>query len=104
MRWALGVMCVVGLVGSSGLTAVLADEKPIQQLPRDVGGLAMTWTEPIQSVVERSHQFDPVSGLWFGLLEGSVKSVEQTIKFLFFDTQQPSRLPQEPGKRFRYTF
>lgn len=98
MRRVVGLVVVV-LVGWTG-TATAA-ERPIEELPGDVGRVIFAWTEPIKQVAKRSRELDPVSGLWIGLIDGSVKSVERTAQFLLEDR---SSATQEPGKIFRYSF
>ncbi|MDP3702808.1 MAG: hypothetical protein Q8R78_00245 [Candidatus Omnitrophota bacterium] len=103
MRPRLNVIVIIGVAAWLGVPGAQAVDKPVEELPRDVAHLAFIWTEPIKSVATQVRRFDPVSGLWFGLLEGTVKTVERTAQFLFSD-DTPSRVPREPGKRFRYTF
>lgn len=106
MRRAIGVITVMLVAGWA--VALEARERPIEALPKDVWDLAVAWTEPIQQAARESRRFDPVSGVWFGLLEGSVKAIERTTNFFLPEAdakreQAPSR--QEPGKAiFRYTF
>ena len=97
-------LMVIGMIMSTWSGTLLASDKPIEELPRDVMDLAFVWTKPIQQVAEESRRFDPVSGLWFGLLEGSVKSVERTAQILLFHEGEPSSPAKEPGKIFRYSF
>ena len=104
MRGALRVICIAGLIGGGGHSVVFAEEKALTELPKDVTDLAFVWTEPIKSVAEQSRRFDPVSGLWFGLLAGTVKSVERTVKILIPEETHPSRTPRAPDVRLRYTF
>ena len=85
-----------------GVQAAEARERPIQQLPRDVQELASAWAEPVKQVAHETRRFDPVSGLWFGLLEGSVRSVERTADFLFSALSKDSQR-DKPGL-LRYTF
>lgn len=59
-----------------------AKQKELKDLPKDALNLAFVWTEPLKQIAEQSKRFDPVSGLWFGLLRGSVKSVERTAAVL----------------------
>lgn len=81
-----------------------ADEKTIDQLPGDVADIATVWTEPIKQVHKRSKQFDPISSLWLGLIEGSVKSIERVISMVLSQKDQPHAPPRKPGETFRYTF
>jgi hypothetical protein len=81
-------------------------EKSIEQLPKDVWNLAFVWTEPLKQAAERSRQLDPVSGLWFGLLDGSVKSVERVAGMLWDrETEEPAAKQSPPGSPLiRYSF
>ena len=69
-----------------------AAEKSINELPGDLARLSFVWTEPITGAIDGARQFDPVSGLWFGMLEGSVKSVERAANFFMREhASEPSR-------------
>jgi len=83
-----------------------ARDRPLEELPRDVWELAFVWTEPIKSMAKEVRRFDPVSGLWFGLLEGSVKSVERTAEFFIpRHAQEPPTSPDETDNPLlRYSF
>ena len=85
-RITMGVL-VLCLLGGMGIAD--AKEKSIQELPRDVWDLAFVWTEPIKSIAQESRRFDPVSGLWFGMLEGSIKSVERTTRLFVQEDRTP---------------
>ena len=92
----VAVLCV-GLVE--------AKDKPIEELPKDVLGLAFCWTEPVKQVARETRRFDPVSGLWFGLLEGSIKSVERTAELFLLKHNEPSdRAPASDKALLRYAF
>ena len=105
MRHAVMAGIVLGVVCTAGI--VEAKDRPIERLPGDVWSLAMVWTEPIKEVAKQTRQFDPISGLWFGLVAGSVKSVERTAKF-FLPQNQDNDTPgptYKGGKAIlRYTF
>jgi hypothetical protein len=94
----IGLAVLAGWVGMSSVAAV---EKSIDELPKDVRDAAFVWTEPLKSVAEHTRQFDPVSGLWFGLLDGTVKSVERTVRI--FVPREGGETP-EPSKQFKYNF
>ena len=98
-----GSVVMIGLVlMAAGAGIVDAREQPIEQLPKDVVDLAFVWTEPLKEVAKQTRQLDPVRGLWFGLLEGSVKSVQRTARFFLSpDKERPS---PEPGKLLKYSF
>jgi hypothetical protein len=80
-----------------------ARERPLEELPKDVLSLAFVWTEPLKQVARHSRRHDPVSGLWMGLVDGSVKSVERTAR-LFLPEGTATPPEPEPGKILRYTF
>lgn len=96
----LGIILLLSWAGS-----VQSTEKPIDELPKDAWDLAFVWIEPIRSAARESRRFDPVSGLWFGLLEGSVKSVERMATFLWPAEETDSDAPARPDKALlRYSF
>ena len=96
----IAVMVIAGHVGFAE-----ARERGIEELPKDVWNLAFVWTEPVKEVARESRRFDPVSGLWFGLLEGSIKSVERTTDFFFpADEQQPGTELKSGKPLLRYSF
>jgi hypothetical protein len=99
MSRAIGWVLSIVLIGGAG--AVEARERNLEELPGDVLSLATVWTEPLKSVARETRHFDPVSGLWFGLVEGSVKSLERTANFFLPRNDEP---PAEPGKLLRYSF
>lgn len=101
-RGAVIMMIVVMAVGMGRLEA---KERPIEQLPKDVWDLAFVWTEPLKHVAKESRRFDPVSGLWFGMLEGSIKSVERTTK-LFMQEDVTPRGSAQPAEQplLKYSF
>lgn len=92
------------VLGWSGPAA--AGDRPLEELPRDAVRLAFVWTEPLKSAANEIRRFDPVSGLWFGLLEGSVKSVERTANYFLPSEQDESGgATFKPGKALlRYSF
>ncbi len=94
MRQAVIALC--GLL-SLGASAALAEERSITELPKDVWDLAFSWTEPIKQAAKQSKRSDPVSGLWFGVLDGSVKSMERTAGFLFTGVQTAASQPSQPS-------
>ena len=102
--WRMLVMVML-LVGGA-MAAEAARERPLEQLPKDAWDLAFVWTEPVKQVAHESRRFDPISGLWFGLLEGSIKSVERTAEFFFPpETPAPAGRPEPHNKPLlRYTF
>ena len=105
MRWAVAVVVAIGVGNWAGM--VEAKDRPIEQLPQDVWNLALVWTEPIKAVVKQTRQFDPISGLWFGLVDGSVKSVERTAQFILPSDRDDNALhPTYKGEKaiLRYSF
>ena len=99
------IVCLLALVMGAGRAEAKVKEKSIQQLPRDAWELAFVWTEPIKCVLKESRRFDPVSGLWFGIVEGSVKSVERTAGFFLPGDKDREGSEVDSGKvLIRYTF
>ena len=103
MRLAVAVVIAMGV--GSWAEVVEAKDKPIEQLPKDVWDLAFAWTEPIKAVAKETQAFDPISGLWIGLVDGSVKSFERTAQF-FLPRDKALHGPHfEEGKALiRYSF
>ncbi len=100
LAWVMAITIVAAWVPCAG-----AREKSIEELPQDVWTLAFMWTEPIKGVVRESRRFDPVSGLWFGLLEGSITSVERTANFFLPSEETQQGTNQKSGKPLlRYSF
>lgn len=77
MRWRLGAVIACVLIAGPGLAG--ANARPLEQLPQDVWNIA---TEPFTSVARETRRFDPISSLWFGLLESSIKSVQRTAALI----------------------
>lgn len=100
-----GSMMIVMLAISSAVGATAA-EKPLEELPQDVLALADAATQPVQQVHRDTRRFDPISGVWFGLVEGSVKSVEHTAKFFFDVTKEDDAQHTRTGKNplVKYSF
>ena len=99
------VVALVVMMGGWARVAEAAD-KSIEDLPRDAWNLALVWTEPIKQVARETRRFDPISGVWFGLLEGSVKSVERTASLLIppSDKREPGSSIDSGKLQFRYAF
>ena len=96
---------LIVLVMAVGTGKADAKEKSITELPKDIWNLVFVWTEPIKEAARESRRFDPVSGVWFGLLEGSVKSVERTAElFLSGDKDHPGAEYKSGKALLRYTF
>jgi len=84
-----------------------AKEQPLQRLPSDAWDLATVWTEPIKEVAKQTRAFDPISGLWFGILNGSVKSLERVTRLLLVrQHERPDANAPSPSDKalLRYTF
>ncbi|MBI2094125.1 MAG: hypothetical protein HYT88_05310 [Candidatus Omnitrophica bacterium] len=80
-------------------------ERSIEELPKDVFAISMAWTQPIKQVVTESRRFDPISGVWFGLLRGSLASIERTATmFLPADKEHPGTELKGGKALLRYTF
>ena len=102
MRTAAGLIAIlVGMVGVVGVAE--ARERSLRDLPGDVWGLAFAWTEPLKQAARESKRFDPVSGVWFGMLEGSATSMEHTVG-LFLPEGKPAEVENGKVKLLRYTF
>ncbi len=109
-RWLSGVVAVAW-IGANLVAAPIpaeATERSLADLPHDAFNVLFLWTEPLKAVVEQSRQYDPVSGLWIGLVDGSVKSFERSARFLIFDDlntpSTPGRVKRSPGKYINYNF
>lgn len=96
--------CIAMILSGWLPTASQAVERPLSDLPKDVVNLATVWTEPLKSVVEESRRFDPISGLWFGLLKGTIKSVERTVEFFIPRESESSAQRPGSGKILEYQF
>ena len=101
MAWIV-LMLAAGWAGEAD-----AREKPLEELTQDVWTLAFAWTEPIKQAAKEARRFDPVSGVWFGLLEGSIKSFERAAAVFFPPPQEaPKERRGQPLEEplLRYTF
>ncbi len=88
----------------SGAPRAVAEERVIKDLPKDVARLAFAWTEPIKQIARNVRRFDPVSGLWFGLVEGSAKSIERTAEVLLPEDKEQSPKVKSGKLLYRYSF
>lgn len=104
MKRIVALLSVVLLLGAA--TRAAAEEKAIADLPKDLWVLATVWTEPIKGVAREVRRLDPVSGFWFGLLEGSVKSVEHATHVLLGSPREANKQPQTSSDKplVRYSF
>jgi hypothetical protein len=103
MRCVAVILRAVLMAGWAG--GVEARDTSITEFPKDAWDLAFMWTEPMKHVAKETRRFDPLSGLWFGLLEGSIKSVERTAEFLLQEGEERSGQPVKSGKPIlRYSF
>ena len=99
------VAVIAGMLIVVAAAVAEARERALTELPGDVWNLAFVWTEPIKQAVKYSRTFDPVSGVWFGLLDGSVKSVERAAAFIRPDDKERAGPETKSGKALlRYTF
>ena len=99
------IAVIVGLLIVAGTGAAQARERTLTELPGDVWNLAFAWTEPIKQAAKYSRQFDPVSGTWFGLLDGAVKSVERATQFIRPEDKERAGPEMKSGKAvLRYWF
>lgn len=104
--WRVGIIVAGCLLALGWAEALWAEERSLKDLPNDAWDLAFVWTEPIKGVARETRRFDLISGVWFGLLEGAVKSIERTAD-MFFPHQKassPSPTQQENPALLRYTF
>ena len=99
------IVVMTGMLIITGAGVAEARERTLTELPGDVWNLAFVWTEPIKQAAKYSRTFDPVSGVWFGLLDGSVKSVERAAAFICPDGKERAGPEMKSGKALlRYTF
>ena len=100
MQHVIAVLMIILMGGWPGVSA--ASEKGIEELPKDVWDIA---AEPARAVTRQVRRFDPISGLWFGLLEGSIKSVERTVDLVVEPEENTSGSSRQSGKPIlRYSF
>ncbi len=93
---------IVG-VSLAGLPRAEGADPELNTLPDDLVNAATVWTEPLESVASGIRRFDPIRGVWFGLLEGSVNSLNRAATLLL--RREPSDEPyRDAGKVFRYRF
>lgn len=104
MRSRIAAVMMMGIVCAAA--AAEAKDRPIEQLPADVWMVATLWTEPLKEVAKQTRQFDPISGLWFGLVDGSVKSVQRIARFFIpqEDKAAPGPTYREGKAILRYSF
>ena len=98
------LMMMAGMVLVASTTAQASINKPLKDLPKDAWTIATFWTEPIRQVAAQARRFDPLSGLWFGLLEGSVKSVERTAGLFWSQDDDSSQGSSSRKALLRYSF
>jgi len=98
------LMVFIGGVLLVGTAPAWAVERRLEQLPGDVFDILFLWTEPLKEVAKQSRRFDPVSGLWLGLVEGTRKSLERSARFFLFQDRGTAPSPREPGEILRYSF
>ena len=99
MRWSVGGCLAVVMLAAPVVAE--ANERSLKQLPGDVWSLA---TEPIKSVARETRRVDPITGLWYGLMEGSMKSIQRTAN-LFLHNDAAVSSPHDPARpQARYSF
>ena len=107
MRMTVRIGSVMALSAGIGWialpTAGDAAERRLEQLPGDLATVLLLWTEPLKQIAIHSRQMDPVTGLWLGLIDGSVQSLSRSAK-LFLSDGARSPTSNEPGKMLQYTF
>ncbi len=79
MRRFILLCAAVALIGGAGL--VRAEDRGIEQLPQDVGNLALVWAEPLKEVPTQTRRSNPINGLWLGLVSGSIETVGNVAGF-----------------------
>ena len=99
------IFVLAGWMIVAGSYVVRAEDRPIEELPRDIWNLATVWTEPIRQAAKRSRDFDPVSGVCFGIVDGSVKAIGRTA-VLFFPHEKNFPGTERKGAKpiLRYSF
>ena len=77
-------------------------QKSLEELPQDLWSIVGA---PVASIARETRRFDPISGLWFGLVKGSVTSLERTADLLLQRDTPPSDHPG-PSEQplIRYAF
>ena len=85
MRWM--VMGVIAALIAGQAAMAEARERSIEALPKDVWDAATVWSGPMKQVNQQTRRFDLVSGVWLGLLEGSIKSAERTASLVLPDKE-----------------
>jgi len=101
-----GVVLVMQSFATASEAMARADDRSAAYLFAKEGAqvaIAGRRAEPLKQVVNHSRRHDPVSGLWMGLVDGSVKSVERTAR-IFLPEGAATAPELEPGKILRYTF
>ena len=87
---------------AAGAAAAETRKKSIDDLPQDVWNIVGA---PVASIARETRRFDPISGAWFGLVEGSVKSLERTAGLLLQHEAPPSDHPTPSEQPLvRYSF
>ena len=87
---------------------VEAEEKTIKDIPKDAWNLGTVWTEPIKGVARETRRMNPIIGLWHGLWQGSIKSLQRTAEF-FIPPKEEEPQPNQPAQPeeqplLRYSF
>jgi hypothetical protein len=69
-----------------------ARQELLEELPQDLWSVVGA---PMTSIARETRRFDPISRLWFGLVDGSVKSLERTAALLL-QPEPPPAPPEQP--------
>ena len=102
MRMGMMALAVAVLVSWAGMAE--ARERSIRKLPKDVLSVAFFWTEPLKEFAEHTRRFDPIRGVWSGLVNGSVKSVQRTARFFFVKDTEPDAHGKQSEGILHYSF
>jgi hypothetical protein len=93
---------VLALACSGWAGQAAAVERPLEELPHDAWDAATGWAQPIKSSARR---VDPISRLWLGMLEGSVRSVERTAGLLMYRNEPDAGQKEgEDSALLKYSF
>ena len=104
MRWVAGMVVAVVMLmgpGAAGASERVSKQVQLRQVSQDAWNIA---TEPFKSVARETRRFDPITGLWFSLLEGSVKSIERTAQIFFHTEPAASSSPVPDWREARNSF
>ena len=95
---------MAGMMLAASTTGWASVNRPMKDLPKDAWEVATFWTEPIKQAAAETRRFDAVSGLWFGLFEGSVKSIERIAGLIWSQDDDVSQGSSSRKALLRYSF